>query len=184
MANLESRWIKYRTSIEILAWEEKEFPVVASHCRKAKNPSWISPRSLFWLLLGSLSNDGDGQRRQATTTTKNNWFLRAKWQLWTCITLFSTFLWRASTATVKILRRRFIEDANIRWRIFLFLFEPRLKYLRIQLQEKWPTFDRLAGFNRRAKVWKDPNLVFWWSFHLRRRCLAPYFEVEPARRLF
>ena len=81
--------------------------------------------------------------KTATTTSKNNWFM-SKQQLCTCITLFSTFLWRPlhDYQTWNVLMRRFMEDMNIRGRNFPFSFWSWIKSWRIQVQQKSPIFDK------------------------------------------
>ena len=93
------------------------------------------------LTLVTFSNDDDDN-----DNVKKQLVLWAKQLLRTCIMLFSTFLWRPlHDYDVNLLMRRFMEDVDILRQIFLSLFEHRIKPLKIQLQEKSPTFDELSG---------------------------------------
>ena len=54
-----------------------------------------------------------------------------------------------------------MEDMNVQQFInFPFSFWTRIKSLRIQLQEKLPSFDQLKESTRHDKVWKDTNSFF------------------------
>ena len=93
------------------------------------------------LTLGTFSNDDDDNNN-----VKKQLVLYEKRLLCTCITLFSTFLWRSlHDYDVNLLMRRFMEDVDILRQIFLSLFEHWIKPLKIQLQEKSPTFEELSG---------------------------------------
>ena len=50
-----------------------------------------------------------------------------------------------TTTTLNLLMRRFMEGVDMRLQIFLFQFEHWIKPLRVQLQEKSPTYDELSS---------------------------------------
>ena len=86
---------------------------------------------------------------------------RSKQQLCPCVKLFSTFLWRPlHDYDVKPPNASFYGGSKHTTTNFPFSFWTWIKSLRIQLQEKSPTFDKLRGPVRRDKVWKDANSFF------------------------
>ena len=111
-------------------------------------------------------------------TAKKQWVhkkLLAKQQLWTCITLFCTFLCRHyMTTTWKCLISHFVENVNTRqWICFSFL---ELWYGLLQLQKKivniwWTERDGISPI--KSEAW---NTSFKWHFQSRspscRCCLS------------
>ena len=86
-----------------------------------------------------------------TTTSKNNWFCEQN----NCSACTSHFLVHffdvhCTTMMQNLPLQRFMEDVDILQQIFPSLFD--IKPLRIQLQEKLPTFDKLSSPNRSDKV--------------------------------
>ena len=101
-------------------------------------------RSVYCALLGSLRNHDDGEN----DNVKKKKILWAKQQLCTCITLFSTFLWRllhAHDYDVKPANVTFYGGRKHTTTNFPFSFWNWIKSLGIQLQEKLPVFDKLSG---------------------------------------
>ena len=94
-------------------------------------------------ILGTLSNDDD----KDNNNVKKQLVLWAKQLLCTCITLFSTFLWRPlHDYDVKPPNATFYGGRGHTTTNFPFSIWTWIKPLRIQLQEKSPTFDELSGF--------------------------------------
>ena len=92
------------------------------------------------LRLETFSNDDDNNN------VKKQSVLREKQLLRTCITLFSTFLWRPlHDYDVNLPVRRFMGDVDILRQIFPSLFEHWIKLLKIQLQEKSATFNESSS---------------------------------------
>ena len=88
---------------------------------------WLFPCRPVVSLLGSSSNDNDDDDDQ---DVKKQLFLWANQQLFTCISLFSTFLWRpvhncdVLPPYATFYRGRTRTTTNVRRRFFLSLFEP------------------------------------------------------------
>ena len=92
--------------------------------------------------LGTLSNDDDDNN----SNVKKQLVLWAKQLLRTCITLFSTFLWRPlHDYDVKPPNLTFYGGRGHTTTNFPSSFLTWIKSLRIQLQEKLPAFDILSG---------------------------------------
>ena len=100
-----------------------------------------------------------------TTTSKTIIGFISKTTALSYIMLLSIFLWRSlhcTTMTWNLLIFKAVfygghECATIN---FPFSFWTWIKSLRIQLQEKLPSFDQLKESTRHDKVWKDTNSFF------------------------
>ena len=92
----------------------------------------------------------------------------------TCITLFSTFLWRPlHDYDVKPPNLTFYGGRGHTTTNFPSSFWTWIKSLRIQLQEKSPAFDILSGSKQTRLSLKEHKLIFFFfltgAFHYRRR---------------
>ena len=94
------------------------------------------------------------QSRRQRERQKRNRFRSAKQQLYTCITLFCTFLYRRGTTTTwPFLISRFVADVITRQQ-FPFSF-PELRYSLLEFYSKkiCQNLTNLSRWNERDKVW-------------------------------
>ena len=79
------------------------------------------------LVIGSLSNH---HHDKTTTTSKNSYFQQNHSSARASIFFVHFFDDYCTTTTWNLLMRRFLEDVDMRWSIFLSLFEPGYKVLK------------------------------------------------------
>ena len=91
----------------------------------------------------------------------------AKQQLFTCITLFCTFLCRRCTSTTwNCLVSLRMKDGSTRQR-FSFSFGSQIESFRIQLLKTWPAYDNLEELEwERMNCLKLRKSYFWVKFSL------------------
>ena len=114
------------------------------------------------------------QWRRQQQRQKSNRFRMANQQLYTCITLFCTFLCRHCSTTTwnfrfHVLWRTWTRDKN-----FQFLFLNLNTLPQNKLQKNSPNLTNWLKFNKSNKVWNNANSLFKWGFHCRcrRGCLS------------
>ena len=118
-----------------------------------------------------------------TTTSKNNWFCEQN----TCSACASHFLVHffdvhCTTMMQNLPLQRFMEDVDILQQIFPSLFD--IKPLRIQLQEKLPTFDKLSSPNRsdkRMQIHLSFLVMFSVHCHHHHHCLRSLLTQMEER---
>ena len=129
------RWMTSKICIIVLSfcYSFKIFPTEKHvYLKQCKVPIFTT--------IGSLSSHGDDDK------VKKPLVLWAKQQLGMCIMLLvHLFDVHCTTTMQNLLMQHFVGDVKIRWEMFYFSFCPWIKSLRIQLQEKLPSFDKLSG---------------------------------------
>ena len=118
-----------------------------------------------------------------TTTSKNNWFCEQN----NCSACASHFLVHffdvhCTTMMQNLPLQRFMEDVDILQQIFPSLFD--IKPLRIQLQEKLPTFDKLSSPNRsdkRMQIHLSFLVMFSVHCHHHHHCLRSLLTQMEER---
>ena len=126
--------------------EAKEYKFYISRHVKRENTSLPVDvrRSKTSLLKLPIRERKQRRRRRQREGQKTNRFILAKQQLCTCITLFSTFLYRRCTTTSwNFLISRFVEDVNTTPTIFFSFCPTLIQSFRIQLQKNIPAFNKL-----------------------------------------
>ena len=112
------------------------------------------------------------RRRRQRERQKSNWFRLAKQQLFSCITLFCTFLCRQCTTTTwNCLISRFSEDANTRLRVSFSFLELWCSILEFNSRNICQYLTKWTRWNKRDKVWSSETSLFKWRIRGRcRRC--------------
>ena len=130
-------WYKTKSNNIVLIAQKNKFLCCEIVFQIIMN-TWIS-------YIGGTGKEFTQRRlRQQRERQKSDRFWLEKQQLWTCITLFSTFLCRRCTTTTwNCLISRFVEDGNKRQQ-HCFSF-PELWYSPLEFNSKnrLPTFDEL-----------------------------------------
>ena len=107
-------------------------------------------------MIGTLSKDADNNNNNV----KKQLVLWAKQLLYTCITFFSTFLWRpVHDYDVKPPNAMFY-GGHTTTTNFPFSIWTWIKPSRIQLQEKSPTFDEFSGSKWTRESLKGRKFIF------------------------
>ena len=130
--------------------------------------------------LGNLNNYDDNEN------VKKQLVLWAKQLFCTCITLFSTFLWRPlHEYDVKPPNATSYGGRGHMTANFPFFIWTWIEPLRIQLQEKLPIFWRIERFQIDAIKFERTQInFFWWCFHCsRRRCCLSSLFIHNQQRL-
>ena len=110
------------------------------------------------MLIGTLSkyDDDDNDKEK-----KNNWFYKQNNNSARASRfLVHFFTVHCTTTNVKRPNVTFYGGRGHTTTNFFFSIWTGIKPLRIQLQEKSPTFDELSGSKERDKVWKNANSLF------------------------
>ena len=111
----------------------------------------------------------------------------AKQQLYSCITLFCTFLCRHCMSTTwKYLTSRFVEDVNTRQRLAFSFPELWYSLLEFNSRENCQHLINWTRWNKRDKVWSSATSLFKWRFRSRRRrcCLRWCYTRQFATTIF
>ena len=131
-------------------------------------------------LLGSLSKDADCDGNE--NVKKKNRFGLAKHQLWTCFTLFYTFLCRRCTTSTWNWEyiSPFCGYRECKTTIFVFFSWTSIRSLHSSWVRQHLT--NLTRWNKRDKIWSGANSLFKWRFcsRRRRRCLG-FLLILSAR---
>ena len=109
----------------------------------------------------------------------------AKQQLYTCITLFCTFLCRhCTTTTWKYLILRFVEDVNTRQGLSFSFPELWYSLLEFNSRENCQHLMNWTRWNKRDKVWSSATSLFKWRFRSRRRrcCLKVMLRDDSQHK--
>ena len=145
---------------------------VSDKCRRNNIPIWSTV-----VVLRYVNRELRQRRwRRQREPQKSNGFKLAKQQLYTCITLFCTFLCRHYTTTTwKCANSRFVEDLNTTGQRLSFSFlELWDSLLELNFRNNCQHLKNWPRWNKRDKVWRSANSLFNWRFRsCRRRCCVP-----------